>query len=328
MKRFIAALLALLLPAAALAQAPKPAPPGAAAQPQKPSFPAASRIGMTPMKGMVLAGTFTGFEDKKTEAAVFFTELSIESFEGASSSLAADQLTQQGIKLIRRDDPKPGGPKRLVIRAEQTVNGKAVERWFVIDGTGGITALAALQFPKAQAKAYPEKAVRAALATIAVRGKLSDEEMLSALPFHLRDLAGFRLVRVMAGATAILTDGEKDAPEPHEQPVVIVTRSPAAPPPEAEREEFARRVFGSTRAAGSLVTERSGPVTLDGAPGHEIAAAGRDTESKQDLFAMQSFRFGENSVTRILAVGPARDREALEKRFTALRGGVAEKAGQ
>ena len=280
---------------------------------------------MAPPKGMAVAAAFAGFEDVKAEAAIFFSELSLESFDGAVGSLSAESLAQQGMKIIKRDDPKKDGPKRLIIRAEQTANGKLIERWFVVDGTSDITALAAWQMPKAAAKAYPEKAVRAALASLSVRGKLTDAEMRGALPFELKDLGGFRIVRVLPGSTAILTDGPKDAPEPHDQAIIIITRSTNAPPPEAEREELVRRIFSGTRAAGSLVTERSGAIEFGGKPGHEIIAAGRDPESKQYLYANQFFQFGGKAMTRMLAIGPARDRISLEKRFPAVRDGLFEK---
>ena len=318
------ALIAANFPA--LAQAAKPAQgPKPAAAVAAPVFPPASRIGIAPPKGMVLSGKFPGFEDEKAEAAIFLTELSRESYDGASGTLTAEALAQQGIKIIRRDAPKEGEKKRLIVRGEQSANGKSFERWFMVDGESDITVLVAVQLPKAATRTYTEKTIRDALATLSVRPKLSQEELLSAMPFKLGELSGFRISRVMAGSSAVLTDGDKDAPEPHEQPVVIIARAPIAPPPEENRDPYARRVFAETRAAGQLVIERAGPVKLGENSGHEIIAAGRDPDSKQDLFAMQSFRFGKDNFIRILAIGPARDREALEKRFSAIRDSIADK---
>src|SRR5207249_4693340 len=78
----------------------------------------------------------------------------------------------------------------------QQAEGLALRKWVLVASSPDLTAVVTVQVPETESATYPDAAVRAALATLTVRANVPVEEQLGVLPFTLRDLAGFRIIRV------------------------------------------------------------------------------------------------------------------------------------
>lgn len=75
--------------------------------------------------------------------------------------------------------------------------------------------------PEASANAATS-AIEAALRTISFRAPASLNEQVTALPFRVGDLAGFRPVLAAGGLSLLLTDGPPDKPQGATQPIVYL----------------------------------------------------------------------------------------------------------
>ena len=85
-----------------------------------------------------------------------------------------------------------------------------MRKWALLARTDDMTVIVIGVVPEAARDAYPDAALRAALASVVVRAKLTPDEMLAVLPYRLGDLGGFRLLRASPDGTAVMTLGPHD----------------------------------------------------------------------------------------------------------------------
>jgi hypothetical protein len=170
---------------------------------------------------------------------------------------------------------------------------------------------------------YSEAQMREALKTVALRGPVSLEEQVSALPFRLGDKAGFRPVRVMSGNSVLFTDGPKDMIKAVEQPIVIVASSlNAAPPAGEQRNQFARAALNSNQILKDIKVERSEAFRFKGQDWHEIVAKAVEAESGQPVIVMQTIRFEPTRYVRMVGMTRVEQRDDNLRRFRSLIDGV------
>jgi hypothetical protein len=307
---FLATLLALTTGGAAHAQT-------------DPVFPPGSRVGLVPPQGFVTGKTFKGFADVEKNAMIIITELPASVYPALEERIAAEQLEKQGITVETREQVAlPTGPAFLVA-GRQEAGGIAFRRWVLFGSAPDLTAIVSAQVPEAAQATYPEAAIRAALATFAVRAKAPVEEQLGLLPFEVGELAGFRVVRVLPGSAALLTEGPNDGIEVAEQPLVLISVGRGAPGSATnERDRFSRGVLAETPGVKELRLVRSEPLRIGGHPGHEILAEAKDVKTGTDLMVAQWLRFGGNAHLRIVGVARKDQWTPLYPRLRAVRDGI------
>jgi hypothetical protein len=299
------------------------ASPDPAALAAEPMFPPGSRVGLVPPQGFDMGKAFAGFEDRQRSALIVISEYPAAAYPDLESHVAAEQMQKQGLVVEGREPmtlaPGPG----FVVVGSQQAGGTAFRRWVLVAQTPQFTAIVSVQVPIDEKEAYPDTAVRASLATFAVRAKAPAEEQLGALPFTLRDLAGFRVARVMAGTATLLTDGPEDNLEVAEQPLVLIAAAPGAPPSQpADRDRFARGVLSETPGIKEVRLMRSEPLRVGGAPGHEILAEAKDVKSGADVMVAQWLRFGTSGHLRILALARKDGWSDIFMRVRTVRDGI------
>lgn len=292
------------------------------AQAADPVFPPASRIGLVPPDGFVVSKEFTGFEDRPRKAAILIVELPAEAYAEIAKGATADILKAGGAAVESSEPFSLGsGPAFLVI-GRQSAEGMTVRKWVLVASTPDLTAAVTIQVPDPEKDTYPDAAVRAALATVTVRAHVPAEEQLAALPFTLRDLAGFRPVRALIGSAALLTEGPKDVIELAEQPLMLIAVAPGAPSEPGDRDRFARTVFGGTPGIKDIRLVRAEPQRIGGQPGHEIVANAKDMKTDTDITLVQWLRFGAGGHMRMVGVARKDAWESIFPRFRAVRDGI------
>src|SRR4051794_19389760 len=138
----------------------------------EPTFPPGSRIGLVPPDGMVQASAFQGFEDRARGAMLVLSESSSQSFTRIEKEFSPERMQASGMDPIAREKiALPSGPA-LVIGARQNENGVLMRKWALLAQANDITVLVIAALPDA-ADAYPDAALRAALASVVVRARLS-----------------------------------------------------------------------------------------------------------------------------------------------------------
>ena len=191
-----------------------------------------------------------------------------------------------------------------MIAARQQADAVRLHKWLLVAPFGEITALVSFEVPSRRYARYPEQAIRAAMATVAVRTEVPAAEKLTLLPFKLSDLAGLRLVRVVPGVALQLTDGPQDALEAYEQPHLVISAAPGGPQQARDRDQFARLALAGLPPLKEVRVVSSESMRIGGQPGHEIRAEGKAPQTDADIEIVQWLRFGTGAYLRILGIAP------------------------
>jgi hypothetical protein len=293
------------------------------AQAAEPMFPPGSRVGLVPPQGFDMGKAFAGFEDRQRNSLIVISEYPPAAYPDLESHAAAEQMQKQGLVVEGREpmtlNPGPG----FLVVGSQVAGGVEFRRWVLVASTPAFTAIVSVQVPNEEKEAYPDASVRAALATFAVRAKAPAEEQLGILPFTLRELAGFRVARVMAGSAALLTDGAEDNLDVAAQPLVLIAAAPGAPPSQpGDRDRFARNLLAETPGIKEVRLMRAEPLRIGGMPGHEILAQAKDVRTGTDVMIAQWVRFGASGHLRVLGIGRTDGWSDVFMRLRSVRDGV------
>lgn len=262
------------------------------AQAAEPVFPLGLRIGVIPPPGLVASTAFQGFEDRDRRVAMILSELPPDAYPAMDQVFTIDALKAKGIEVEKREDLPLKEGHGFIVVARQQMGGTTVRKWALIAGTSALTAMITLEIPEAAAAAYPDDACRASLATFVVRAKVPSSEQLALLPYELRDLAGFHIVRALADGSALLTDGPNDTISQADQPYILIAIPPVPAPQPEEREGFARRLLAATPGVKDIHIVRSEVLRIGGQPGHQLIAEAKDDPSTTPVTMVQWLRFG------------------------------------
>lgn len=287
----------------------------------EPVFPPASRIGIIPPQNMTLSKRFSGFENEERAAAISFVEMPPEAYPQLVTELKKETLKRQGLSVTSREELKLGSKTGVLIAG--TMSGRETGRkWLLAVKDSGMTALLIAQVYGGQ-DGYSEAQMREALKSVALRGPVSLDEQVSALPFRIGDKAGFRPVRVLPGNSVLFTDGPKDTIRAVEQPIMILAASQQVPPPPGERRgQFAQAALNSNQILKDIRIERSDSFRFKGQDWHEIVARATEAESGQPVIVMQSIRFEPDRFVRMVGLTRVEQRDENLPRFRAVADGI------
>lgn len=287
-------------------------------------FPPASRIGLVPPQDMTLSKRGSGFENEERAAVITFTELPPGAFTQLASGLNKDTLKKQGLELTTRENVTVGGNAGILVSGTM-VKPNMGRKWLLLVKDDALTGLVVAQVNGGQ-DGYSDAQIRESLKSVALRRDVSLEEQVSALPFRVAETAGFRPVRVIAGTSALFTDGPKDTIQAVEQPMMIVGASLQGPPPSDEkRKQFARAALYANQVIKDIKIERSDSFRLKGQDWHEIVARAVEAESGQPIVVMQSIRFEGDRYLRMVGLTRVEQRDQNLPRFRAIADGVEPK---
>jgi hypothetical protein len=295
------------------------------AQAADPVFPLGLRIGVVPPPGLVASTAFQGFEDRDRSVAMILSEMPPDAFPAMDQAFQVDALKAKGIEVEKREDAALKEGHGFIVVARQQMGGTSVRRWALIAGTDTLTAIITLQIPEAAAAAYPDEACRASLASFAVRAKVPASEQMALLPYELRDLAGFHIVRALADGSALLTDGPNDTITAADQPYMLIAIPPVQAPKPEEREAFARRLLAATPGVKDIHLVRSEEMRIGGQPGHQLIAEAKDDPSATPITMVQWLRFGPGRFLHMFGLARTDVWQSVFMRMRTLRDGIEPK---
>ncbi|WP_112664375.1 hypothetical protein [Microvirga flavescens] len=277
-------------------------------------FPPASRIGIVPPQEMQPSKRFSGFENPDRAAGISFVEMPPEAYPQLVAGLTNDALKRQGMNVTGRESVKLDGRSGILITGN-LLGGAGGRKWLLALKDQGMTALLVAQI-QGDGEGYTDAQMLKALKSVSLRGPVSIEEQLSALPFRIGDRGGFRPVRVLSGNSVLFTEGPKDNIAAIEQPIVILATSLSAPPPVGERrEQFARAALSSNQILKNVTIERADTFRLKGQEWHEIVAKANEAVSGEAIVVMQTIRFDPDRYVRMVAMTRADSRDRDLPRF-------------
>ena len=288
-----------------------------------PVFPTGLRVGLEPPPGLVVSHRFPGFEDPEQRVVVAVFELRGQAFDQLMQA-GFDKQTQ-GMTNVGKVDFAVAGGSGYLISGETKVKDHDLHRWFLLakpkgtDKGSALTSLVRVDVPDTARQVYSDAVVRSMLASIDFR-PTPTKELLGLLPFELKDLAGFRVARVVPGG-AILTDGPSNEVGSAKQPYVIASVGRGGPRDTALRGNFARDMLRSGPLSNVKVTSAD-TIRIGRARAYELRATAQDPTG-QAVTVVQWLRFGTSGYMRIIGVAPKGDWDKMFNRFRAVRDGVA-----
>jgi hypothetical protein len=295
-----------------------------------PIFPAGSRIGLVPPTGMVASGTFDGFSDPNKDAAILLAVLPPAAYAQIEKSLDTDAFKKQGVSLEKREPMQFAFGKGFLLVGRQTADKAHYRKWLLVASAGDFTALVTAQVPDPD-KDYPDQAVRAALATLAVRASVPESEELGLLPFAVGDLAGFRVDGVLRGRALMLSDphGPDDpAKGPADSALdahALIAAIPGGPQEPNEHANFAKLSFNEIGGIRDVQLTMSEPLRIGGQPGYQTMADAKDARSGADVRVVQWLRFGSGGYLQMIGIARTDDWIGVLARLRTIRDSIESK---
>jgi hypothetical protein len=295
-----------------------------AARAADPIFPIASRVGLVPPAGMVVSKGFIGFEDVAKDSAILIAAQPPAAFPEIEKSLATDELKKNGITVDGREEMKFDFGQGTLVVGKQTADKTRYRKWLLNVQTNDLTALVNVQVPE-QETAYPDAAIRAALATLAVRTTIPDAEKLSLLPFTLSDLAGFHIENVLPGRAVMLIDTPDGVPTNNFDPRMFVAAFDGGPAEKDDQAQFARMTFGQIVGIKDVQITMSEPLRIGGQSGFQTTAQAKDMKTGDDIMVAQWLRFGTGGFMQMIGMAKADVWTTALTRLRAVRDGIQPK---
>ena len=322
----------------------------------EPAFPPGSRIGLVPPTGMVISDAFAGFADPEKNAAILIATLPAAAYSQLDKTLDTEELRKQGITLEKREPMRLDAGKGFLLTGRQVAGKERYRKWLLVLAAGDITALVSVQVPESDT-AYPNNIVRAALATLAVRQKVPEQEQLGLLPFTVGDLAGFRVDAVLPGRALVLSaaaaetpkDASKESEEAPKEPKeakdskeaakdssketavrsfearLLIAAAPGGPAEADDRGSFARTSFAEIGGIRDVRITMSEPLRIGGQSGYQTMAEAKDTRSGADVMVVQWLRFGSGGFLQMTGIGRADVWTSMLSRLRAVRDSIQPK---
>ena len=253
--------------------------PAGAAGAAGPVFPKGLRIGLAPPGDLKPSTLFPGFEDPDRGVRISILELPLPAFQEIERSIFA--ANQAGLTEVKRESfPFQSGIGFLVSGRAQK-NDVKLRVWFLAatgigPQFGDLATMIRVEVPEAAAAVYTEAAIREALASVTFR-PAPVEEQLALLPFKIRELAGFRVMKVLDRDGVILIEGA--GAESVEHPYMIVSLGRGMPDNADARARFARDLLSSAPLRDITLTLAE-PIRIGGQPGYEIRATAVGLDGK------------------------------------------------
>jgi hypothetical protein len=289
------------------------------------AYPPGSRIGLAPPSGMVASKNFFGFEDPSKGVAIIMVSLPGEAYADLDKTVTADALKRQGVALETREAMSLSTGKAFLVVGRQEVEKAKIRKWILVASFPALTALVTVQIPDAAKAHYPDAAIRAMLATLAVRAVVPVDEQLGLLPFKVVELAGFRVGGVVPGRAVMLSDAAADAsakPAASTEPHIFVAVAPGGPAQNTERDAFARDVFATVPNLKDIRITTSEPLRMSGQQGHQILATARDAAGANALTVVQWLRFGGGGYLQMVGIAREDAWKDAYPRFRSVRDGI------
>jgi hypothetical protein len=277
----------------------------AAAQAADPTFPIGSRIGLVPPPGMVMSKNYLGFDDVDKDAAILLASQVAAAYPDIEKSLTPESLKAQGITIDKRETMQFPFGSGVLVTGKQTSDKKVYRKYLLVAQASDLTVLVNAQVPE-QETAYPDAAMHAAIASVALRATVPDVEKLSLLPFTVGDLAGFHIQSVLPGRALVLIDNPNGTPTADDfEARMFVAAFPGGPSESDDRAQFARLAFDQIVGIKEVKLTMSEPLRINGQSGFQTMAQAKDARTNADIMVAQWLRFGGGAFMQMIGMAKA-----------------------
>jgi len=286
----------------------------------EPVFPKGSRIGLAPPGDLKPSTQFIGFEDPDRKVTIGILQLPLAAYEGLERSAFAQN--QVGLTEVKRESFAFQSGFGFLITGKGEEKGVKVRKWFLVASavnsqSTDFTTLIKVEVPDTASAIYSDTVIRKVLESVTFRVPPINEQ-LSMLPFKLKDLAGFRVMRVVLNDGVILIEGPSQ--DMIKNPYMIVSIGRGGPENPDDRARLARELLTSAPLRDIAVTLAE-PIRIDGRPGYEVRATAMGFDG-QPLALVQWLRFGGGGFLRVIGAVHKDNWDQLFPRFRQVRDSI------
>ncbi|MGH7003056.1 MAG: hypothetical protein ACREIP_03830 [Alphaproteobacteria bacterium] len=287
---------------------------------QEAVFPGGSGIGIVPPAGLSPSANFSGFEDAAKGTSIVFTELPVEAYASIAAKFNKEGLRETGIETSSGPDewPVQGAVVSKLVRGSQVAAGVRYRKWIVLVGAKDATAMVTVQIPDGVEGGLSDADVEKSLRTIVMRAPPSLQEQIASLPFKVADTADFRPVRVIAGATFLLTEGPNDVAVNSSQPMIVIASNLNSAPEVATRMDFAKQAFTSLTGIKDVRSDNETSSQSGDAEWIDIDGSATDAASGDALYVAQVARFEAKRYVRAILIVRSSEKDKYAERFRKL----------
>jgi hypothetical protein len=285
-----------------------------------PIYPAGSRVGLTPLVGLVPATKFAGFQTEDEAVKVLVAELPAEAYVEVANAFKTNPTGAGGIKP-ETIETAAGLAYYTAEEAKDATTG-IVRRYSLILSGGAFSAYVAVQIPDNATKIYNDDAIRRMFASVAVRKEVPVQEQLALMPFNLSELSEFKNIRTLGpGAAIVLADGD-EAGGLEASPFMVIGLISTSPATPDDRGRFSQQTATTIPGIRDARITMSEPVRISGTPGYETRIDATSGKDNTPVTVVQWLRFGGSSTLRIIGSAPRDQWATAFTRFRAVRDGI------
>ncbi len=290
-------------------------------------FPIGSRVGLAPPPGMTTSENFYGYEDRANQAGIVMVPLPPDAYAELERTIGPDALKKQGLALESREPMTLSTGKAFLVIGRQEIDKVWTRKLILVASMPMATVLVTTQIPETVRDRYPDSVIRTALHSLTLRPTVPVEEQLAMVPFKVGDMAGFKVAGVIPGRAVMLgepVDENATAPAPGQRPIaphIFVAVAPGGPAQTADREAFARDVFGSVPNLKGIRITNSESMRISNQQGHQIMATAQDPTGA-DVTVVQWLRFGGGAYLQLVGIAPTGVWRDAYARFRTVRDGI------
>lgn len=295
-------------------------------------FPVGSHIGLVPPPGMAMSESFPGFEDREKKAAILISQLPGPAYDQFLKSMNSGAIEIPGVSNAKREIMLTDGGAAHLVTGEQEADGIKFHKWLMITRrsvTGHskseitLAFVVTAQVPVDAQAAYPDSAIRAALASTTLRASIPPAEILDRMPFTISEMADFKGVRSIVPSRALmLTDVPAEDEPPANSPILMVSIGTGAPTAPDERAQFAQNLLRNIQGYANLRLVSAEAMRVRGQPGYEVRLEGNSLPDNTEVSIVQWMRFQGGGFIRMVGVAPREKWGDSFTRFRAVRDGV------
>ncbi len=294
-------------------------------------FPLGSYIGLVPPPGMTVSDSFPGFEDRDKKAAILISQLPGPAYDQFLKSMNSGAIEIPGVSNAKREILLTEGGAAHLVTGDQEADGVKLRKWLMITRRS-VTSNAAdltfafvvtVQVPVDAQDAYPDAAVRKALASTTLRASIPRAEILDRMPFTISDFADFKGVRsIVPNRALMLTDVSGEAEPPPDSAMMMISVGSGAPSNSDDRGQFSQDLLRNIQGYANLRLVSAEAMRVRGQPGYEVRIEGNSMPDNTEVSIVQWMRFQGGGFVRMIGVAPKTKWNESFTRFRAVRDGI------